>query len=165
MIKGSLYPVAGAVILFFSLNIFASDIDESFSLSLANSLDIPVISERVVKIEIFTVTDGNPYTPPDYTKTKPEIVLSDSQRSLFFELLGKTGVNKSSNFTQVTTDTIGCFIWTKNSAPGYLFLRNLDGRWYLHFYSSRDSVGGFNQKLGDFLWSVIREAKQRDNTK
>lgn len=154
-------PIAVVVVLFFAPAVFTSDIDELFSLRLANSLELSALSERVVKIEVFTVVDGNPHIPSDYTRTKPAIVLSDSQRSLFFELLGKTGRSKLSDFTQVTTDAIGCFIWTKNPAPGYLFLRNLqDGRWYLHFYSNRDPVGGFNQALGDFLWSVIRGVKQ-----
>lgn len=152
-------PITVAVVLLFAPAVLASDIDESFSLCLANSLELPALSERVVKIEVFTVVGGNPHVPPDYTRTKPAIVLSDSQRSFFFELLGKTGRSKSSDFTQVTTDVIGCFIWTKNPTPGYIFLRNFqDGRWYLHFFSSRDSVGGFNQELGNFLWNIVKES-------
>lgn len=149
--------------LILSFPVLASEIDESFSLSFANSLDLPALSGKVVKIAVFLSQDGNPHIPPAPSNTSPSLVLSDSQRSQFFELLGKTGRTNSSELNHVTSDVIGCYIYTESASPGYLFLRNLrDGRWYLHFYSTRDSVGGFNQALGEFLWGAIRDSTVRD---
>lgn len=146
-------------ILLLILPTLASEIDESFSLSFANSLDLPALSGKVVKIDVFLSPDGNPHIPPDPSKTSPSLVLSGSQRSQFFELLGKTGRTEWPEQNHVTSDVIGCYIYTKTGSPGYLFLRNLrDGRWYLHFYSTRDSVGGFNQALGEFLWGAIKDS-------
>lgn len=143
-----------------SLPVLSSDVNESLSLSFANSLDLPALSKQVENIVIFLSPDGNPHIPPDPGKSSPALVLSESQRSQFFELLGKTGRTKSPELEHVTSDVIGCYIYTESTVPGYLFLRNLrDGRWYLHFYSTRDSVGGFNQALGEFLWNVIGDSK------
>lgn len=149
--------------VFISVKLSASDIDEAFSISLGNSLDLPVISKQVTDIEIFLIDNSYSHVPSNFKNAKSKSLLSEKQKQHFFDLLGKVGHRKTSVNGQVTTNVIGCFIQRKNASPGYIYLRNFqDGRWYLNFYNKRDSVGSFNQALGDFLWDLLEKSRSDD---
>ncbi len=134
-------------------------VNEQASLEMGNSMSLPEILRQTRGIDLYLIgRSRHPSIPPNYRTEQPQAQLDKEDIELFYKLLGP-GSSRERFSRQFAKGTIGCIIWKEGETiPAYLYVTNFqDGRWYVNYYSSEDSVGRFNNALGEFVWSLVAE--------
>lgn len=149
-----------AVLLFIVFGVCCrsrNNIDVDLSARLASSGSRAQVVPHIKELWIYLVPRGvDPRSPVDFSKVKPNVVLTNQEVKKFIALLESSGERgEKLDKKKVAPHSYGCYVFCQPeyaAHPAYLWCDIFaDGRAYVSIYTGRDSAGMFNRKLGAFI--------------